>query len=102
MINSGLNKKKKETSSSSSSNTVSLPEDEEGLLGNNNKFKRKASDVGPNEDVHTVDDQGALLAAVGKAKKALMSTAGRSKRATKKYDVIPMKDMDNDNANNNS
>ncbi|KAG2194876.1 hypothetical protein INT47_002670 [Mucor saturninus] len=104
MIKSGLNRKK-ETTDTSSSNTAVLPEDEEGLLGNtenNNKFKRKVSDVGPKEDSSIVDDQGALLAAVSKAKKALMSTAGRSKRTTKKYDIIPMKDMDNDNANSNN
>ncbi|KAI9357148.1 integral membrane protein S linking to the trans Golgi network-domain-containing protein [Pilaira anomala] len=91
MITSGSKNKNVTTqsSASSSSNTVNIPEDEEGLLSK--KLKRKASDVAPKE---AEDDQGALLAAVGKAKKALMSTSGRSKRTTRKYDVIPMKDMD--------
>ncbi|KAI9272263.1 integral membrane protein S linking to the trans Golgi network-domain-containing protein [Helicostylum pulchrum] len=96
MIKSGVKNKNKDVnlaSSSSSSNTV--PEDEEGLL--NKKSKRKASDAAPKE---VEDDQGALLAAVGKAKKALMSTSGRSKRNTRKYDVIPMKDMDQDTNTN--
>lgn len=91
MITSGAKNKNVTTqsSASSSSNTVNIPEDEEGLLSK--KLKRKASDVAPKE---AEDDQGALLAAVGKAKKALMSTSSRSKRTTRKYDVIPMKDMD--------
>lgn len=106
MITSGSKRKNKETTNSSSSNNVSVPEDEEGLLGKSNntsKAKRKASDAALKEDSDMgVDDQGALLAAVSKAKKALMSTAGRSKRGTKKYDVIPMKDIENDNNNSNN
>jgi hypothetical protein len=89
MITSGnKNKTKNNTSGSSSSNTGG--EDEQNLLGN--KQKRKSSDAKAEGEIN---DQGALLAAVSKAKKALMA-GGKSKRTTKKYDVIPMKDLDND------
>ncbi|KAG2232918.1 integral membrane protein S linking to the trans Golgi network-domain-containing protein [Thamnidium elegans] len=95
MIKSGVKNKNKDVNLASSSSSNTVPEDEEGLL--NKKSKRKASDAAPKE---VEDDQGALLAAVGKAKKALMSTSGRSKRTTRKYDIIPMKDMDQDINNN--
>ncbi|GAA5812589.1 hypothetical protein MFLAVUS_006046 [Mucor flavus] len=91
MIKSGVKNKNKDINLASSSSSNTVAEDEEGLL--NKKSKRKASDAAPKE---VEDDQGALLAAVGKAKKALMSTSGRSKRTTRKYDIIPMKDMDQD------
>ncbi|KAK4514665.1 uncharacterized protein ATC70_002266 [Mucor velutinosus] len=81
-------------------------EEEEGLIsqqrGSSSKLKRKSSDAEPKEDLD-MTDEGALLAAVGKAKKALLLSAGRSKRNGKqKYDQIPMKDMDNEDNNSTS
>ncbi|CAO3653355.1 unnamed protein product [Mucor fragilis] len=81
-------------------------EEEEGLIsqqrGSSSKLKRKSSDAEPKEG-QDMTDEGALLAAVGKAKKALMLSAGRSKRNGKqKYDQIPMKDMDSEDNNSTS
>ncbi|GAN02611.1 conserved hypothetical protein [Mucor ambiguus] len=79
-------------------------EEEEGLISqqrgsSSSKLKRKSSDAEPKEG-QDLTDEGALLAAVGKAKKALMLSAGRSKRNGKqKYDQIPMKDMDSEDNN---
>jgi hypothetical protein len=115
MMSSGNKKNtKKESSntnngSSSNNNTVTnIPEDEEELLGgdkSDKQQKRKTLDAKSTkeaaEEVEKVDDQGALLAAVGKAKKALMS-GSRLKRTSKKYDIIPMKDIDDDDDNNSN
>ncbi|CEP09238.1 hypothetical protein [Parasitella parasitica] len=85
-------------------------EEEEGLIGqqrgtSSSKLKRKSSDAEAKEG-QDMTDEGALLAAVGKAKKALMLSAGRSKRNGKqKYDQIPMNElMENEDSNsiNNS
>ena len=58
--------------------------------------KRKVSDVSQKKEAsETTEDQGPLLAAVGKAKKALLPTSNRTKRHGKqKYDQIPLNDLD--------
>ena len=81
------NKNKTKEPNHASSSTLNKPEDEQNLI----KKKRKISDA--EEKVNQVEDQGALLAAVGKAKKALMLTS-KSKRTTRKYDMIPLNDME--------
>lgn len=109
MISSG---NKKSTSSSSQPNQQQqqpqqVKEEEEELVNqergsSSSKMKRKSSDAEPKEG-QDMTDEGALLAAVGKAKKALMLSAGRSKRNGKqKYDQIPMKDMDSEDNNSTS
>lgn len=108
MISSG---NKNSTSSSSQpkqqqQQPQQVKEEEEGLInqqrGSSSKIKRKSSDAEPKEG-QDMTDEGALLAAVGKAKKALMLSAGRSKRNGKqKYDQIPMKDMDSEDNNSTS
>lgn len=118
MISSGTKKDSKKggnTNSSgggsSSTSNILQAEDEEELIRKNNKQpqqKRKTSDAAVHteedfEEEAKLDDQGSLLAAVGKAKKALMSGSSRSKqRSSKKYDLIPMKDIDNNNDDNSS
>ncbi|KAI8377157.1 integral membrane protein S linking to the trans Golgi network-domain-containing protein [Choanephora cucurbitarum] len=58
--------------------------------------KRKVSDVSQKKETsETIEDQGPLLAAVGKAKKVLLPTSNRTKRHGKqKYDQIPLNDLD--------
>lgn len=88
-------------SNNGSSSTNTQPEDEQSLMGNKVKQKRKTSDAEAKGDL---DDEGALLAAVGKAKKALLAGKSSKRNASKKYEVIPMKDMDydDDNGSNHS
>lgn len=88
-------------SNNGSSSTNTQPEDEQSLMGNKVKQKRKTSDAEAKGDL---DDEGALLAAVGKAKKALLAGKSSKRNASKKYEVIPMKDMDydDDSASNHS
>ncbi|KAI8086958.1 integral membrane protein S linking to the trans Golgi network-domain-containing protein [Gilbertella persicaria] len=67
------------------------------------RLKRKVSDAEQKEDddtdTHVDHQQGALLAAVGKAKKAIISNNSRPKRHGKqKYDQIPLDELDNDNS----
>lgn len=110
MISSG-NKKSTTTKSNQSKEPKQQVDEEEeeegeGLIsqqrGSSSKLKRKSSDAEPKEG-QDMTDEGALLAAVGKAKKALMLSAGRSKRNGKqKYDQIPMKDMDSEDNNSTS
>lgn len=110
MISSG-NKKSINTKSNQSKEPKQQADEEEveegeGLIsqqrGSSSKLKRKSSDAEPKEG-QDMTDEGALLAAVGKAKKALMLSAGRSKRNGKqKYDQIPMKDMDSEDNNSTS
>ncbi|CAO3607149.1 unnamed protein product [Mucor hiemalis] len=93
------------TYSNGSSSTITTAageaEDEQSLMNNKSKQKRKTSDAEAKDDL---DDKGALLAAVGKAKKALLAGKSSKRNASKKYDIIPMKDMDydDDNVSNNS
>lgn len=74
-------------------------EDEEDIRGSSTRVlpKRKTSDAQPKEGEEPDVQEGALLAAVGKAKKKLMRSGGQSrssKRSGKqKYDEIPMNDI---------
>lgn len=74
--------------------------EEQDMRGSCSIPKRKTSDATAKDGDETGSQEGALLAAVGKAKKALMQSAGQSrssKRSGKqKYDQIPMNDMMND------
>ncbi|KAI8885805.1 hypothetical protein K501DRAFT_214975 [Backusella circina FSU 941] len=92
---------------SSSSNNSGFPiegDDEDELLaGEQNeggynkkkgKSKRKSSDAEVKE--LSKEDHAPMLAAVEKAKKAILSSS-RTKRNSKKYDIIPMKDIDDSN-----
>lgn len=66
-------------------------EQEGGYNKKKGKSKRKSSDAEVKELAK--EDHAPMLAAVEKAKKALLSSS-RTKRNAKKYDIIPMKDID--------
>jgi hypothetical protein len=76
-------------------------EDEVDMRGSSSILpKRKTSDAQVMEDEEPDAQEGALLAAVGKAKKALMQSAGQSRSSKRngkqKYDQIPMTDIMNE------
>lgn len=56
--------------------------------------KRKSSNVDQTEPVETAEDQGPLLAVVGKAKKALSSHTQTKRHGKQRYDQIPLSELD--------